>query len=363
VIENNNLAVQELEIQGFRGLDGLKLKQLAPINIIIGGNGVGKTTLLEAIHLACSGAQIFELVNLAQQRSLYTVGSNLVFINFFTKFDENARPTISLTTPSGQQQVQLSLENVTAAQPLPQDPNSVQLSLVSVLQQETRLGLKFTHPSLASGSPTIHNLSLRKSQNGGISQEGNGCGYCIASKYIGTQLTQTYDVAATYSILDREGKSQGFMDTMSILDPRIQALRVSAETSPPTLLCSLNDGNNLPLSLLGEGATRIARIASAFETQNVKVVCIDEIDTGLNRSVLKSLWTNFGKHCSDRGIQLFCTTHDFEMINGAVEAFVDQPDTFAVHLLKRRSDGTVGAISRKGASVKTLIESDFDVMH
>lgn len=45
------MLLERLQIQGVRNLVSVKLEQLAPINVIYGANGAGKTSVLEAIHI------------------------------------------------------------------------------------------------------------------------------------------------------------------------------------------------------------------------------------------------------------------------------------------------------------------------
>ena len=40
-----------LDIEGFRGFERLALPRIGQVNLIVGQNGVGKTTLLEALRL------------------------------------------------------------------------------------------------------------------------------------------------------------------------------------------------------------------------------------------------------------------------------------------------------------------------
>jgi AAA15 family ATPase/GTPase len=48
--------ITELEIQNFRGLRDVKLTGLKSINLIVGGNDTGKTSILEALVLLLGGA-------------------------------------------------------------------------------------------------------------------------------------------------------------------------------------------------------------------------------------------------------------------------------------------------------------------
>lgn len=42
---------KDITIDNFRGIDHLEVKEFAPINIFVGGNNAGKTSILEAILL------------------------------------------------------------------------------------------------------------------------------------------------------------------------------------------------------------------------------------------------------------------------------------------------------------------------
>lgn len=60
--------IHAIEIQKFRGIPQLKLENVAPVNIFTGLNGAGKTSILEAIHIACNGNLPIHLPMLAQIR-------------------------------------------------------------------------------------------------------------------------------------------------------------------------------------------------------------------------------------------------------------------------------------------------------
>ena len=51
--------ITKIELTNFRNYSKFKLDQIDDLNIIIGNNGVGKTTILESIYL-CSLARSFK---------------------------------------------------------------------------------------------------------------------------------------------------------------------------------------------------------------------------------------------------------------------------------------------------------------
>src|SRR5436309_13909396 len=53
-----NLILNSLEIRNFRGFQDLKIERLGRVNLLVGKNNVGKTSLLEAIMVVCQSNAI-----------------------------------------------------------------------------------------------------------------------------------------------------------------------------------------------------------------------------------------------------------------------------------------------------------------
>src|SRR5436305_6361861 len=51
-----SLALPSLEVQGFRGFQNLRIEKLGRVNLIVGKNNIGKSSLLEAIQLYATRA-------------------------------------------------------------------------------------------------------------------------------------------------------------------------------------------------------------------------------------------------------------------------------------------------------------------
>ena len=61
---------KEIEIKGYRGLKNIKLKDLERINVLIGENNSGKTSVLEAIQLFSSKNVIENAIAIARKREV-----------------------------------------------------------------------------------------------------------------------------------------------------------------------------------------------------------------------------------------------------------------------------------------------------
>lgn len=69
------LALQSLDIAEYRGLNGMKLEDFGRINLLVGGNNTGKTSVLEALALFSRPLDIDNWVNTAWRRE--SVGSRI----------------------------------------------------------------------------------------------------------------------------------------------------------------------------------------------------------------------------------------------------------------------------------------------
>ena len=80
-------------------------------------------------------------------------------------------------------------------------------------------------------------------------------------------------------------------------------------------------GRMIPFALLGGGLGRLAGILLSIADAPGGVVLIDEVENGFHRSVLSRVWSAIGEAAGRYETQVFATTHSFECIEAAHEAF------------------------------------------
>ncbi len=76
---NNALRLPNLVIRGFRGIEDLTIPRLGRVTLFAGKNGVGKTTLLDAVRLyAACGRGYFSRIFCAAAKSLLILETKTV---------------------------------------------------------------------------------------------------------------------------------------------------------------------------------------------------------------------------------------------------------------------------------------------
>lgn len=65
--------ISSLKISGYRGLSGFELSGMGRVNLLVGKNNSGKTSVLEAIDLLCSNGETNRVWQILVRRGEYTV--------------------------------------------------------------------------------------------------------------------------------------------------------------------------------------------------------------------------------------------------------------------------------------------------
>jgi AAA15 family ATPase/GTPase len=73
---------------------------------------------------------------------------------------------------------------------------------------------------------------------------------------------------------------------------------------------------------MGEGMVRLLSLVLEITNASGGVVLVDEIENGLHHSVLTKVWRAVGEASRRSNTQIFATTHSWECIRAAHEAFL-----------------------------------------
>ena len=93
----------------------------------------------------------------------------------------------------------------------------------------------------------------------------------------------------------------------------------------------------VPLSAMGEGLARAARLFIALIHIQGGIVMVDEIENGFHHSVVPKVWEAIDAMSRNFGVQVFATTHSYECIESAYEALGDEG--FVLHRIESKASG------------------------
>lgn len=312
---------KNLEIKNFRGIDHLKIDDFSRINVFLGQNGSGKTSILEAILMLAgmSNPMLPQSINILRSRG--TSGQFLDVRYFFHNFILTTPPEVSSEQMDGRGR-HLALKMPFAFDEQTQVTIPIgQIQRSDAMAQVNQVEMSFD----VTADDVIHRYksSITFNQQGLIKERKVAEGYqekLYASLIPASLAVQnaTNDLA---ELVKRKMKHL-VVDRLVHFDNRITNIEVLADgvfvgiEGVPELL---------PVSMHGDGMFRYLTIVAASANPVSNIILIDEIDNGLHYSVYKKLWEAIFALATTTNKQVFVTTHSKETLGYLNEMLQENP--------------------------------------
>ena len=346
--------LSRFEVVHYRGLDGFTLQKVAPVNLITGVNGVGKTALLEGLWLfhgrhnasllwnanvlrRTAGAVADPVSELTRAGAIEMRGSENGSEHTFQTHMERPDPSpgADRAPPGG-------------------EPQGLPVPLVA--RQRTVL----------DGREANGALHIVATPEGQVARSGAAP---PSRRPTGVLQGATREVSLTdeelewFSDIVRAGHRDEIARVLRLVAPEASDLQVLIDRSrKPYLSVLLPDGDDRPIQDMGAGFARLCRLVFGGFTARGGILLVDEIENGLHHSILPSLWKHLRTLIQQWSVQLFVTTHSAECLDAAMEAFEDRPTDLAVHSLYRRAkNGTTGAATYTGDALTGAQSLDLEL--
>ena len=288
--ENYEAKIKNLEIKNFRGIEYLKIDKLSKINIFVGRNGIGKTSVLEALALLFSGRRDSRFPGRFRRRWVDNFPHNIIdnlrksngngegkdiFTFFYLQNFENI-PTII----SGNEKLELFL-----------DINKLKD------EREEHGGFK---------------LSLKYYKNGKEDLEENKK-FC----YLVNNNDNELELKLIDNILsDGKEKKKDLIDTLKSINKHVTSFDV---ISNDLYIHHDEMTKPIPIKFLGDGINKILNFYSSIYFQKDQYAVIDEIENGLHYRSQELVWKIIAEQSAINNVDLFITTHSYEMLESLVK--------------------------------------------
>ncbi len=368
--------IQTLHIQSFRGIRDLNADRLNHINLIVGDNNCGKTSVLETLLLLRNPSDFSNILRVArlrdQDNSVFT-GRASVFENFYNLFPQPSKePRIHLSSIVhrwGREEdaeiilegdwtrilldsddAMLSMRGPILRKDLPQFPSEAEAfdgMLTAVMDGiRTKEDIIFHEYSKITGQ--------------GIKRYG----------YLNMLYLSPVDHMKG-SIISRLVKDAGYKDiclrVIQIFDPDIIDLLIlkNERTNRPVEYIKHKRLGIMPISTYGDGIKRVLMLANAIARTAGGILLIDEVETAIHAQYYDDIFRFLVKACKQFDIQLFITTHNIEAFDSllATQSYDQQQEQDDVTVLTLKKTPTQTLIrNMSGHEVSRNREAfDFEV--
>ena len=297
--------LKHLQIRNFRVFNEFKIDRLSRINLIAGRNNSGKTSLLEAIFLLSGAGNAQMAINHNVIRGLEPdsrVSAAVVepFWNqLFSGLDMGRSIEIEgHHTSHGQ----LALKIASKRQPTTQIPlDHTDGTSVTNLFDERSLIFQYSGPSRKRVKSHIR----MKGQGLEVNQPATNVPFHAI--ILLSRIRNIHEDAIRLGRLRQQKQGDLLLKVLKIFEPKLQSIEDNSSSGIPMIWGDIGWSELVPLSVMGEGMTQIARLVLAIASVPNGVVLVDEIENGIHHSILPDVWPVVDEAAKQFRTQIFAT--------------------------------------------------------
>jgi len=344
--------IQSLEIENFRGFKSLRLEALRPVNIIVGPNASGKTSLLEALFLVAGNTPENSL-KLKRWRGLTgkffaIVPGREPWQDIFFDLTKAAISISIMDNEWGKRRLDVSLgSEQMITLPFGESPQQQlaynPISFIWNIGEKTfEAPLQITKEGLRIGNvPQFSNTSFLTNKGG----------------------TQTEN-ADRFSALSKVNRENEIINAMKEMYPFIQNLTVETDPGVGAALFALIKGRDkkIPVPLISDGINKYVSILLAIYFANKGLLLVDDIESGFYYRTIKHMWTGMLKQAKSNETQVFAATHSMECLQALRSSVEKDPDSFCLLRMRRNQEnGACEAERFDGKRFAAALEEGFEI--
>ncbi|MBF0560686.1 MAG: ATP-binding protein [Alphaproteobacteria bacterium] len=370
--------IDSLEINGYRCFDRFTMSGLGRVNLLVGTNNSGKTSVLEALYLLTSEGDPYALGRILADRGEqfdreqssgpasrpeYEVEYEVCHLFRGHEIEEGSKFTISA---SFKNDIQMKYD--------------FKLKLLKLLSNE-RINFEGLHgdplglivsidgpPEDGRLDPNVLMISL--TQRGGIYldtdkwfsrrvfQRGNPKrSYSV--QYISTRSLSSKELSLMWNGIVLTDEEESVLLALRIIEPKIKRVAVATAlnkwrdpVSRGGFKVRLTDVETpVPIGSLGDGMWRMLAIAIALTQAKDGYLLIDEIDTGLHHTVMADMWKMIAQTAKELNVQVFATTHSYDCVTSLAAICRDDVENDNQVTIQRIKPGREKSVSFNEAEI------------
>jgi AAA15 family ATPase/GTPase len=314
--------LKSLKIKNFRCFEEFDLPQLGRVNLLVGKNNSGKTSILEALHILNSPDSVKPFLDIIECRGEYSLSekdaSKAIFEvrHFFCNHQINNQSYFEILgidgnkdkikfnfqlsdTPIGQVRNNLDSEKYGRSRFFASD---------TILNSEPNYFLIWERiDGYKSLTWLPSGISIYQMTSAYSEDERN-------SKLVSLTSSDIHTVIEDFNEIVLTPQEEILYESLRIIEPGIDRIApVSTQRhrgfKNGGFVVSINK-QRVPIGSMGYGIWRMLEITLAMVNIPGGTLLIDEIDTGLHFSVMVDLWKLICKTAENLDIQVFATTHN-----------------------------------------------------
>ena len=376
---SNQLHLPDLQIKNFRCIDHLSIGKLGRVTLIAGYNGIGKTTILEAVRIYADRGRYDSLMELLDGRE-----------EFVTSFNENQEPVsipdydafffgrhskigdfFSIGTQCEQENLTIKIidaRDLANFQPelFEEAPYENSYKALSISYNGAQSLLPW--PSEIGGlfqRKFSHQIPPSQRRRIALSMSDSDMPESLNTISLGPGLPQNEMLARYWDKIALTEEESIVLDMLRLTGQCIDRIAVVGDdrsrhrSGSKIIVKTQGHPQRVSLRSLGDGLTRLFATGLALTGSRNGFLLIDEVENGVHHSVQYRFWKMIIEVAQEYNIQVLATTHSFECVKAFVKATSENQDAEGVLVRLSRKTGELRAVEYD--EEKLLLASKYDV--
>ena len=345
--EKSKLHLPDLHISGFRGIDNLDIPRLGRVTLLVGKNGVGKTTVLDAVRVYAARGDVPTLQEVLERHdelasSEAKEGPAIVpeWRALFTgRMDRNEEGIIQIGPESQPLTIEPTILNAEQTMEVNSQFGPVRPGMAALrIQMADRtqvVPLYYVGLKLIDAPPRLLG-ELISWYEGALPVDEPAV---LPIFPLGPSPLANAAIETLWNYAVAAGSEKSAAEVLRLVFPDVEDILVAGEPRIP-MVRMRSMSRRVPLKSLGEGAVRIFGLGLALVRIENGFLLIDEAENGLYHSTQPSIWKAIFRAAEANGVQVIATTHSFDCVRGFAQAAVECEDIDGVTVrLERDKDG------------------------
>lgn len=339
----------KLIIERFRGIRNLKIDNLNLVNIIVGDNNCGKTSVLEALQVFRSSGLLGNVYRIARQReSIFWMNSNSLYENFICMF------------PHDGSELEINISGVCNGKNMSYSIAGTQKTILIDTKELDRFVVREydltgdMETQAFDGIISLHNGELVKVEKLKLNRLTGISGIPTSEsdefKIIYVAPFEHLKGSVISQVIKNDGYKEICLKTLQLFDPDIVDMMIFKSDIGNHSVEYLKHKKlgNMPLSTYGDGIKKVLVLSNAIARAAGGILLIDEIETAIHKKYYDDIFRFIVKACKVFDVQVFMTTNSLEAIDGLLgtQDYEEQKieDNINVVTLKREANSTYSRV-------------------
>lgn len=345
---------------------------LARVNLLVGTNSSGKTSMLEALYLLASRGDTETLRTVLSRRGERVIvgdddrrpRSEWDVSHLFTGHEASVGSTftISATNQTPEQSVAFSIIELDPSEKglyLQDEPESLSPRLA--FQIKSNPGSSVLVPLSRSGGINFNQFetSSRRLRRGNAE--------VVPAQFITTDSLESQALVSLWDRVALTPREDLVLGALRFVDPDIERIAAQAGRNPFAasrggfIVKTRGHDVPIPIGSMGDGIWRMLAMAIAITQCAGGMLLVDEIDTGLHYTVMSDMWKLIFGAARELDVQVFATSHSFDCIQSLAQVCVSETDADNRVTLQRMEPGRAKAIPYSEPEIVQAAERNIEV--